>query len=830
MKNYLRFLLLLTITVVLITGSLWAQITTVHQTDVSTTWFTADTRPGGSSSFDIGPGIPPLGTGSLHIYTNGGSAKVQMVNYSFIGTKLSDITAMSYYAYRTSGSTNSSGQTIGLNIEVDFKGDGTSYTTLVFEPVYQSGGVGAMHTDVWQLWDAFNGGNAKWWSTKDLPNAGVYASNSFVTWNSIVISYPNAKILGIFGFSCGSGWSGQFSGYADALTIGVSGTNTIYDFEPALPRVHNITQGTGFYDIQPAINAANPGDVIKVDAGTYPEQLTITKPLTLNGADGAILDGTTLGLQKVGVKIKSGNVTFNNIEVANFSGNGIIVGYEASIPGSLKNIHITNCKISVIQPGYSHGFGIYVGYESEAFKYIPPKLTAHLDYSGLLIENNEICNTTSSALVLQSITGYPGTLVVRNNYIHDGNNDGIWIDCARNILIEDNTLLRNMDAIYISSYADSKKAPYTTELNSLYSPQNIQIIGNQIRDSKEWGGIYLEAGWPATIAINGNSITGNTPEGVANYLTEQVNATCNWWGSVDGPNGAGGSAVTANVTFYPWSLSYPSNYCGPIAKVEKQFAKDVLVNYLSGNPDKKIRKAVEKAIESIDKSLESELWADPDRLTKKGNKVFDEEKHAVKELTDKKFGDLFSGAINHLLAADLTLAQVAINDAVVACNGDKHCQHEIDKANEELAKAAKELADNDYEKAIDHYKNAWEHAQKAVKKSVEESAANNSQEDAVNNSVTIPESFTLNQNYPNPFNPSTVIKFGIPEASFVTLKIYNMLGQEIKTLVSGEKAAGYYNIQWNGDNNYGSPVASGAYIYRITAGSNVVNKKMILMK
>ena len=57
-----------------------------------------------------------------------------------------------------------------------------------------------------------------------------------------------------------------------------------------------------------------------------------------------------------------------------------------------------------------------------------------------------------------------------------------------------------------------------------------------------------------------------------------------------------------------------------------------------------------------------------------------------------------------------------------------------------------------------------------------------------------------------------------------------MLGQEIKTLVSGDKSAGVYNVQWNGKDNYGSPVASGTYIYRVIAGSNVVSKKMILLR
>ena len=303
---------------------------------------------------------------------------------------------------------------------------------------------------------------------------------------------------------------------------------------------------------------------INVAAGTYRETLEIKRPLTINGADGAVLDGSTLGLQKVGVKIKSGDVTFDNVDVEHFSGNGIIVGYEASIPGSLKNVHITNCRISGIQPGYSHGFGIYVGYQSEDFKRpTPPKLTAHLDYSGLLIENNEVTDSRSSSVVLQSITGDPGTLVVRNNYIHDNDNDGIWIDSARNINIEGNLIRNNPDGIYISSYGDAFQGVIGGEwiydwdnqqLNGPYGPKNLQITGNQIVGNVAYGGVYLGAGYPALISIHENIITGNGP-GVGNYLTEVVSATNNWWGDASGPSGAGsgtGDSVSAYVVFDPW--------------------------------------------------------------------------------------------------------------------------------------------------------------------------------------------------------------------------------------------------------------------------------------
>jgi len=94
----------------------------------------------------------------------------------------------------------------------------------------------------------------------------------------------------------------------------------------------------------------------------------------------------------------------------------------------------------------------------------------------------------------------------------------------------------------------------------------------------------------------------------------------------------------------------------------------------------------------------------------------------------------------------------------------------------------------------------------------------------------IPTAFELSQNYPNPFNPTTKIAFALPQNSFVSLKIYDMLGREIKSLLNSEMLAGNHSIDWNGEDNNGFKVASGAYIYKITAGNFMAVKKMVLIK
>lgn len=94
----------------------------------------------------------------------------------------------------------------------------------------------------------------------------------------------------------------------------------------------------------------------------------------------------------------------------------------------------------------------------------------------------------------------------------------------------------------------------------------------------------------------------------------------------------------------------------------------------------------------------------------------------------------------------------------------------------------------------------------------------------------IPLEFRLEQNYPNPFNPFTTIRYEIPKQTKVTLKIYNILGQVVKTLVDEVQAPGKKSVQWNSRNNAGNQVASGVYFYRILAGSFIQTKKLILLR
>jgi len=94
----------------------------------------------------------------------------------------------------------------------------------------------------------------------------------------------------------------------------------------------------------------------------------------------------------------------------------------------------------------------------------------------------------------------------------------------------------------------------------------------------------------------------------------------------------------------------------------------------------------------------------------------------------------------------------------------------------------------------------------------------------------IPTEFALHENYPNPFNPTTTLRFDLPEVSNITLTIYNMLGQRVRTFNMNDTPAGYHSIKWNATNDYGEQVGAGVYLYQLQTKDFVKTRKMVLLK
>jgi len=259
-----------------------------------------------------------------------------------------------------------------------------------------------------------------------------------------------------------------------------------------------------------------------------------------------------------------------------------------------------------------------------------------------------------------------------------------------------------------------------------------------------------------------------------------------------------------------------------------------LISFRGTVSNKDDGKKLDDAIKNLTKALDLSYWLDGDHLqSKKGEKVFGETKDAVNKLRNlmkEKKGMLADAVlqdfINRIVQVDRNLVVVAINDAI-RLQGKPE---DISKANEELAKGDADISNAKYESGIEHYRNAWENAIGSLPKSLNIAGETENEEHSA--AEIIPSEFGMAQNYPNPFNPSTMISYNIAKESKVILKVFDILGREIRTLVDSELSPGNYRAEFNG-----SGLASGIYFYQIRAFPSegagnifVDTKKFILMK
>lgn len=456
------------------------------------------------------------------------------------------------------------------------------------------------------------------------------------------------------------------------------------------------------------------------------------------------------------------------------------------------------------------------------------------------VEDNEIYDNTRNGVKLTSWNQY--NTFTRNNIRHNGfgytgsshhYNYGFLFQDGNDNTIQNNTITNNaLGGLYLWGKGDISYDWYSTTNNT--------ITGNTISDHTAPGGQgiyipakYIEPGYPPypngflNSHINYNNITNNLAYGLENVdATQTVDATCNWWGNASGPthtssnpNGTG-DAVSDNITYLPWLVALDGPCASGTLLGDKFGVRDDLAGLLPSG-DKKTDKILEKAIKHLEKSLADELWENNDHLSSKGIKVFEEEKTAVHELM--KINELdVSASILALVEVDEMLAQIAINEA----------ENEKDKAKAEgeMDKALDEISKGNFDKAIEHYKQAWHQATKALKNLAKSFANSDVEENSELVDSAIPEVFGLGENYPNPFNPTTLISYDLPEASQVTMTVYDMMGRQVKALVQEFQPAGNHSVIWNATNDNGTRMSGGIYFYQIKAGSFLQTHKMILLK
>lgn len=318
-------------------------------------------RNEGDGSFTLGPATPPAGNVSFEISTPASGDKGWLFNYDHMGTPLADIDAISYNTYRSAGNLQ---QVTALNLEIDFNGPSVTggYATLVFEPVYNTA-QGAVVNSLWQSWDAYDSGNAIWWSTKSIP--GVCDFNCFVTWNDILAANPDATIFGGFGINQGSGNETLVTAI-DALKIGYAGSSITYDFEDtschfADDPVNKTKTLEGNCTTTETISI---GDGYTLDGNHF----TITAVEPSSGA----FTGPIISATNVTASVHDLTVTANNLSGACGALSGI---YFFNTTGTISNNTVTNVNRG--PNGCQDGNGIEVRNTVDAADYVAVTLSGN---------------------------------------------------------------------------------------------------------------------------------------------------------------------------------------------------------------------------------------------------------------------------------------------------------------------------------------------------------------------------------------------------------------------------------------------------------------------
>jgi hypothetical protein len=236
--------------------------------------FVLETGSTGTGQMVTGPASPPRGKGSARLTVSTISDGMVLGRPGWNGVRLDQITKLEYSTYRTSGA---SALAISLQFVIDndvTDGDDSFKGRLVFEPYYTE----TVLTGQWQTWNPMTQG--KWWGTGSPINTKCNINNP-CTWSQVLYHFPNAGIHNVFGailFKAGSGWAG-FDGNVDAFTIGVSGVETTYDFEP-FPNVSiDIKPGSFPNSINPKSSGRIPVAILSTvdfDAPSEVDPLSLT--------------------------------------------------------------------------------------------------------------------------------------------------------------------------------------------------------------------------------------------------------------------------------------------------------------------------------------------------------------------------------------------------------------------------------------------------------------------------------------------------------------------------------------------------------------------------
>ncbi|WP_412523867.1 DNRLRE domain-containing protein [Clostridium sp. JS66] len=334
--------------------------------------------------------------------------------------------------------------------------------------------------------------------------------------------------------------------------------------------------------------------IIKVNLlpGIYDEALEIKRPLTLQGNSDVILKQRNEKIAtETSITISADDVKIIGLEIRDWN-----IGIENKQDKQpYKNIIISD---NIIYSPQGSNYGIYMGYDAEAFLYPsddPKHLDDMIDFKGLTIINNQILGYNNHAMIIESIKASEGKLIIGNNDIYDSKGYGIWINTSKNINVQNNKIHENaVYGIYLSSTAE--------EIHSTTGkvPSDIAIINNELTDNMS-SDLSFDSADLTTIEIAENSITSKILNGnlIENNLTTTTNAPNNWWGTAYKPTIQ--SKIVGPSNFVPY-------YVNASKTILSNVKTDIHVNpnYTDGNSElyiygyntfSNIKEALEKAKE-----------------------------------------------------------------------------------------------------------------------------------------------------------------------------------------------------------------------------------------
>jgi hypothetical protein len=398
-------------------------------------------------------------------------------------------------------------------------------------------------------------------------------------------------------------------------------------------------------------------------------------------------------------------------------------------------------------------------------------------------------------------------------------------------------------------FTDQERYILTNDQNNNPIPVEVVFTSkvNQAGETSESGDDTRTVGEPVTDALVGIQVTAPDGQIVVGPLTHMgdgvytLTLVTTVLGNYDidvivSDNVANGETrnsqylITTEHSFYVSPYEEPAEFTG---KVYIQKALDKLLaikaefcptnNNCSWN--NKTKQDINNAISSLNTALTYFVVNDGNHLkTNKGLSFYDKITTTVNDiysyLTEPDFGEDIDLSLYYMIQGSYKLAVIVRDEAELpgACQVS-NCEQLLASTNRELGKAIDERKQDHYVYILNHLTNAWKFGMNVMGANLNKEGVEGE------DNLTVPTEYSLDQNYPNPFNPSTTINYQLPANNHVSLKVYDILGNLVSTLVDEEMEAGYYSINWNA-----SQLASGIYIYRIISGTYVSTKKMILMK